>query len=254
MLIKKKKSGRPIADLKGKSFGRLTCIKPTERRTKGGRVVWKCKCSCENVCFVSSDNLIQDDTKSCGCLRIEKTKERMTKHGKGGSLTWYALSEAKQRCYNKNNKRYEDYGGRGIKVCKRWRGKNGYANFLSDMGKRPSSRYSLGRIDNDGPYCNWNCRWETSKQQANNRRKRRYHKKPKRTKIKKKDLIQKENKEMTAELIDKLIKANIRLHKLDTSINECPQFLVQAGLKERDDIAKQIDKLKSEIDYRLEGD
>lgn len=89
--------------------------------------------------------------------------------------TWRAMMD---RCTKPDHKSYHNYGGRGIKVCERWRT---YANFLADMGERPEdppewegaiAYWTLDRIDVDGDYTLWNCRWATWKQQANNRRDR----------------------------------------------------------------------------------
>ncbi len=76
----------------------------------------------------------------------------------------------KARCYNENIRSYKDYGGRGIRVCRRWMGLNGFSNFEKDMGNRPSRRHSLDRIRVNGNYTPKNCRWATSHQQASNKR------------------------------------------------------------------------------------
>lgn len=80
---------------------------------------------------------------------------------------WYSMI---RRCYYSKTQYYSNYGGRGIKVCDRWLGSDGFDNFYLDMGPKPSSKLSLDRKDNDGDYSPENCRWTTLKKQARNRR------------------------------------------------------------------------------------
>lgn len=156
-------------DIAGQKFGRLTVIEPLGDpnyvHTK-----WRCICECGKEVTPRCDGLRSGNSKSCGCIQKEWATAKCkagTTHGQSHSPEYYSWHAMISRCYNPNETGYHHYGGRGIRVCDRWR--NSLNDFLSDMGPRPKGK-SIGRIDVNGNYEPGNCRWETWTEQARNKR------------------------------------------------------------------------------------
>lgn len=93
-------------------------------------------------------------------------------HGMYASPEYMSWQSMLRRCYNKNNKRFRFYGGRGICVCKRWR--KSFLNFFNDMGRKPTKKHTLERKNNNKDYCPENCKWATYEEQNRNTSRNRY--------------------------------------------------------------------------------
>lgn len=149
-------------DLVGHRFGMLLVTHKEGRNP----VMWACACDCGNKSSVKTGALRSGNTKSCGCRKAAVLGESTTRHGGASTKTYRHWKSMVQRCTNENNRQFSDYGGRGIKVCVRWRD---YAKFLKDMGPAPEGM-TLDRRNNNKGYTPGNCRWATRMEQNQNAR------------------------------------------------------------------------------------
>lgn len=148
----------------GSKFGGITVCGFAFKRS--GKHYFECVCKCGNKTVVSSSNLRSGHTKSCGCLRVEFGAS-LAKHGMKRTKIYSIWSNMIDRCYNKNNRSFNSYGGRGIKVCNRWR--RSFVDFYRDVGEPPHGR-QLDRVDNNKGYSPSNFRWSTVSANCRNKR------------------------------------------------------------------------------------
>lgn len=160
----------------GDMLGRWLIVGQAPSRVAGKSqkqfIYFRCRCKCGVEREVIEGSLRSGRSRSCGCLARERSSQVNTIHGAAAGYAMspeYAVWRAIiARCENPKNKRFSDYGGRGIKIAAEWR--RDFRRFLADVGPRPGPEYSIDRRDNDADYAPGNCRWATSRQQMVNRR------------------------------------------------------------------------------------
>ena len=156
-----------LQDVTGKRFGRLVVL-GRARNESTGRIEWRCACDCEAETFATGFQLSSGRKASCGCEVTRALARRNTTHGlsRAYPAEYRIWKNMRGRCLCSTDSDYSGYGGRGITIAPEW---GDFSAFIRDMGPRPDG-HSLDRIDVNGPYAVWNCRWADDKTQARNKR------------------------------------------------------------------------------------
>jgi hypothetical protein len=164
----------------GQRFGRLVVVRAL-RRYGRYRYAYRqlCRCDCGPLVKVGKFELLNGDTRSCGCYQKSHLARRSRgngfgkTHGMSGTKMYQSHKALLSRCLRTTDRFFHRYGGAGVKVCDRWNPKAGgsFENFLADMGIRPEGT-TLSRYADVGDYCKSNCAWHTPAEQAHEARRK----------------------------------------------------------------------------------
>lgn len=157
----------------GVRFGRLVAVSRTRQTTHTSkpRWIWQFKCDCGETIEREAALVLSGHTVSCGCYNAQRRTESRTHgeaHHKNHTPEYRTWASMLARSKPRDTKTCRDYGGKGIGVCPQW--EHSFEQFLKDMGRKPSPRHSIDRIDNSKGYSPENCRWATPQEQSRNKK------------------------------------------------------------------------------------
>lgn len=133
-------------------------------------MLWECECFCGKKFKTRYSRLKAGRAASCGCARRDNQRKAVTKHGMSGTKVYKVYRSMLDRCHNRNDSHYHNYGDLGVEVCERWRGPGGFERFIEDMGLPPQPRMSVERKDVTKGYSPDNCVWLLLQLQGRNKR------------------------------------------------------------------------------------
>ncbi len=161
----------PFSEVEGRKYSKLAVYSDlglVSFGTKGKRARYvRCKCDCGEIIDIALGSVLSGNAKSCGCYRKSQQKKAVTTHGLSGHKIYQIWKRILQRCNNKQDPNYFNYGGRGITVCDKWLK---FENFAEDMLPTYKEGLSIDRTDNNSGYFSENCKWITHKENSRNTR------------------------------------------------------------------------------------